>query len=244
MLTNPTDRQDEREQNDPVEQEFSDFAYIVSHDLAASFRHVSEFSRLLVGDLGPDLSVRQQRYAQRIQATTDECQAMMEQLLVYSRILHKPLAPEAVDATHLMRLASMQHGAAVRQTKAEVVIEPLGEAYADPDLLLQAFSRLLDNALKFTRPGVAPRIVVSAIHTHERWTLRIGDNGAGLEPQYWEKAFRMFQRLHPRDAYPGVGAGLPICRRIAHRHGGDVCFVDQAEGACIEMALPSERAVH
>jgi len=169
---------------------------------------------------------------------------MMEQLLAYSRVLHKPLAREAVDATHLMRLASMQHGAVIRQTRAEVVIEALGEAYADPDLLLQTFWRLLDNALKFTRPGIAPRIMASAIHTQGRWTLRVRDNGAGLEAQYREKAFRMFQRLHARDAYPGVGAGLPICRRIARRHGGDICFVDQPQGACIEMTLPSEEAVH
>ena len=244
MLIDPIDPQGAHDGDDPVEQEFNDFAYIVSHDLAASFRHVSEFSRLLLGDLGPDLSVRQQRYAQRIQATTDECQAMIEQLLAYSRILHKPLALELVDATRLMRLAAMQHGAEIRQAKAEVIIEPLGEAYVDPDLMLQAFGRLLDNALKFARPGVAPRVEVSALHTHERWTLRVRDDGVGLESQYWEKAFRMFQRLHARDAYPGVGAGLPICRRIARRHGGDVCFVDHPRGACIEMTLPSERAVH
>jgi light-regulated signal transduction histidine kinase (bacteriophytochrome) len=244
MLTDPMDPQAAHEDDDAVEQEFNDFAYIVSHDLAASFRHVSEFSRLLLGDLGPDLSVRQQRYAQRIQATTDECQAMMEQLLAYSRVLHKPLALAPVDATHLMRLAAMQQGAAIRQAGAEVVIESLGEVHADPDLLAQTFSRLLDNAVKFARPGVAPRVGVSAAHTHERWTLRVRDNGVGLEPQFWEKAFRMFQRLHARDVYPGVGAGLPICRRIARRHGGDVCFVDQPQGACIELTLPSGRAVH
>jgi light-regulated signal transduction histidine kinase (bacteriophytochrome) len=241
MLTNPIDRPREPAANTPVEQEFSDFAYIVSHDLAASFRHVSEFSRLLLNDLGPDLSDRQQRYAQRIQATTDDCQAMMEQLLIYSRILHKPMAPGPIDATHLMRLALMQHGAAVRQAGADVQVGPLGEVFADPDLLLQAFGRLLDNGLKFARPGVPPKIQVSAEQTPEHWTLWIRDNGVGLEAPYREKAFRMFQRLHDRDLYPGVGAGLPICRRIARRHGGEVSFADHPGGACLELTLPIGR---
>jgi light-regulated signal transduction histidine kinase (bacteriophytochrome) len=225
-----------------VEQELQEFSYIVSHDLAASFRHLAGFSRLLVGELGEGLSSRQQGHADHIRAAADKCLSMMEQLLVYSRVQQKTLARVRQDATPTMQLAMLSLAGEVRDAGAEISVGPLGEAYADPDLLLLSFRCLLDNAIKFRRPGIAPRITVTATSDQTGWRLWIADNGCGVDAALRERAFRMFLRLNGDDAFPGVGAGLAISRRIARRHGGEAVFVDCADGACIELVLPYARA--
>jgi len=135
-------------------------------------------------------------------------------------------------------LATLKLGSQIQATEAEVSIELLGEVYADANLLALALNHPMDNAIKFRRPSVRPRIAVQAAPDGEFWRLRITDNGLGVEPAYREKAFGMFQRLNGEDAFPGAGAGLAICRRIARRHGGDLTFLDCDEGACVELALP------
>jgi len=226
------------ERNAAVERELQDFSYIVSHDLAASFRHLAGFSRLLLGELGEGLSPRQQGHADHIRRASDRCLAMLEQLLVFSRLQQKILAPVRQDATPAMQLVMLNLAREIRDAGAEITLEPLGAPYADPDLLATAFRCLLDNAIKFSRPGVPPRITITARSGKTGWRLRVADNGCGVDPIYRERAFRMFLRLNGEDAYPGVGAGLAIARRIARRHGGEAMFVDCAEGACVELTLP------
>jgi light-regulated signal transduction histidine kinase (bacteriophytochrome) len=228
-----------------VEQELHDFSYIVSHDLAASFRHASEFSRLLLGDLDHDLTARQHAYAEHIQRANANCQAMIEQLLVYSRAQQKPLKLALEGATPTMQFALLKLVSAMEASCAEVSIEPLGDACADRMLIGQAFQHLLDNAIKFRRAGVRPQVSVTPAHSEAAWRVRVRDNGIGVDPDHRERAFRMFQRLNGEAAYPGVGAGLAISRRIARRHGGDVAFLDcDPPGACVELWLPQRRVIH
>lgn len=223
-----------------VEQELQDFSYIVSHDLAASLRHMAEFSRLLVGDLNGGLTGRQRAYAERIAAANEKCQLMMEQLLVFSRLQQKPLERVLQDATPALRFAELKLDGALKIARAELTIEPLGDVYADSILLGQVLHHLLDNAVKFHKPSTPPQIRVQAAHDSRFWRVRFVDNGLGVEAAYRDKVFGMFQRLHGEDAYPGVGAGLAICRRIARRHGGEVTFLDCDDGACVELSLPRE----
>jgi light-regulated signal transduction histidine kinase (bacteriophytochrome) len=221
-----------------AEQELQSFSYIVSHDLAASFRHVSEFSRLLVTELSDDLTDRQKDYASHISAASENCQLMMEQLLVYSRIQQRVLTKLDHDASESIQRAIDRFAPRIEAAGAEIKLEPLSQVYGDQDLLDIVFSQLLDNAIKFPRPGVPPRITISAFEDDRTWRLHIADHGLGVDPRYREKAFQMFQRLHGEGAYPGLGAGLTICRRIARRHGGEVRFLDRHEGACVELSLP------
>jgi light-regulated signal transduction histidine kinase (bacteriophytochrome) len=224
-----------------VEQELQGFSYIVSHDLAASFRHVAEFSRLLGDDPDAGLSDRQHGHLAQIRAATDKCQLMMEQLLAFSRVQRSVLGRGRQDGTPTVRLAMLQLSAEIQEAGAEVSIAPLGEVYADMELLGLAAHHMLDNAIKFRRPNVPPRIAVEAVRDEVFWRLRVTDNGIGVDPAYRGKAFRMFHRLNAEGAYPGAGAGLAIIRRIARRHGGEAAFIDCAEGACIELALPRAR---
>ena len=224
-----------------VATELQEFSYIVSHDLAASFRHLAGFSRLLLGELGDELTSRQQEHADQIRAASDKCLLMMEQLLAFSRVQQKPLEAVSQDAGPTVQLAMLQLAMEVRDAEAEITVEPLGEVYADPTLLAIAFRHALDNAIKFSRPGVRPRIAIVPAHDAAFWRLRISDNGLGIAPEHRERVFGMFQHLNAEGVYLGVGAGLAICRRIARRHGGEARFVDCDEGACFELALPRPR---
>jgi len=220
------------------------FSYIVSHDLSASFRHVAEFSRLLLGEIGDGLTSSQRSHADHIGAATDKCQAMMEQLLAFSRVQQKTMLFARQDPTSILRTVMLRLSAEIQNAQAEISIAPLGEVTADMDMLAQAFACLLDNAIKFRRAGTRPRIVVEAARDEAFWRLRVSNNGLGVEPAFREKAFRMFHRLNGEDAYPGVGAGLTISRRIARRHGGEVRFIDCDEGACVELILPHAEVLH
>jgi light-regulated signal transduction histidine kinase (bacteriophytochrome) len=221
-----------------VEQELREFSYIVSHDLAASFRHLAEFSRLLLADAGGRLTEHQISHAEHIRTVRAKGQLMIEQLLVFSRLQHKTLECARQDAGLIMRSAMMQLSGEIARAGADIFVSPLGEIYADRELIAQVFRHLLDNAIKFHRPNAQPRIVVRAAHDARAWRMQISDNGIGLAPAQRDKAFWMFHRVHGEDAYPGAGSGLALCRRIARRHGGEVSFLDSPEGACVELTLP------
>jgi light-regulated signal transduction histidine kinase (bacteriophytochrome) len=221
-----------------TDEELQSFSYMVSHDMAASVRHLTEFSRMLLGELGEGLTRRQQTRAEQIRVAGDNCVMMLDQLLIFSRVQQRTLAKVRQDANSTLRLPMLLLAAQAQAAGAEISLEQLGEVYADPELLAIAFVRLMDNAIKFGRPDLPPRIIIRAAHDKAFWRMQISDNGLGVEPAYRDVAFRMFRRLHGPNAYPGVGAGLAICRRIARLHGGEANFIDSAEGACVELALP------
>jgi signal transduction histidine kinase len=225
-----------------VEQELQDFSYQVSHDLAAALRQVTAFSQLLLEESGSALSERQRSHAERITAANTQCQAMMEQLLVFSRAQQKALVIGRQAATPIVELAKLQCSMEVYAQGSEVAIAPLGEVDADADLLALALRHLLDNALKFHPRADPARVSVSSAVDQGFWRLRIADKGIGVEPPYREPAFRMFRRLNRDGEFPGAGAGLAICRRIARRHGGDVQFQDCDVGAVVELSLPHAAA--
>jgi light-regulated signal transduction histidine kinase (bacteriophytochrome) len=162
----------------------------------------------------------------------------MEQLLIYSRIQQAVLETEECDAALLVDSARLQLSRAVRESGAEIVVGPMGRVRVDQNLVVQAFKRVLENAIQFAEPGVPPRINVGAAMAEGHWVCRVSDNGVGVDDDQHEKVFRMFYRLNPESPQGGVGAGLSIARRIMRRHGGDMRFAAQTEGAGVEIALP------
>lgn len=227
-----------------IEQELSDFSYIVSHDLAAVCRHMAQFSDLLVREMGDNLTDTQKTFITHIQAAGGKCQAMMEELLVYSRMQQRELKVAPLDVRQLLDTAMLHLNAQIRASGAEIVVGPVGVARGDRDLMIVVIKHILDNALKFRRHDCAPRIEVTASRTRVASVLRFADNGIGLAPDLRDRAFRMFWQLSAQRGQPGVGAGLAICRRIVRRHGGDMRFVDSERGACLELVLPGGESVH
>jgi light-regulated signal transduction histidine kinase (bacteriophytochrome) len=225
-----------------IERELTEFSYIVSHDLAAPCRHLSHFSQLLLRDMGGKLTDSQRTYGSQIQAAGEKCQAMLEQLLLFSRVQTCPLNCALHDATYLARTALLQISQEAHQAEADVSIGTLGSVFGDDNLLTKVFKELVLNAIRFRQPDRPCRVRVLAETADDRWVGRFIDEGIGLEPAYHEKAFRMFWRLNPDAAAGGVGAGLPIVRRIVRRHGGETRFVPCMAGACVEVELPLARS--
>jgi signal transduction histidine kinase len=211
---------------------------MVCHDLAASFRHLTHFSRLLLDERGEELTERELIHAEQLRAAGVRCEAMLEQLFVYSRIQQKTLEKVRRDATPIVHLSVLRLAEPIKAAGAEISVDPLGEVYADEELLALACGAVLDNAIKFARSAAPLRIAVRSVGDDTASRIRISDNGPGVAPKYRDIAFQMFRRLNRQNADPGVGAGLAIARRIARRHGGEAAFLDGAEGACVELAFP------
>lgn len=223
---------------DDATRELQDFSYIVSHDLAAEIRHLCEFTKLIVGELDPAAQARSQRYIDILLATEHKTRAMLDALLRFSRIQQAPLAMTLCDGTGLIDRATARFKAA---GAVSFISDVSGSVIGDATLLSEAIQNILDNAVRFQKPGITPVVEIKAFGGGE-WTLFIRDNGVGLDERYQDKAFQMFWRLDP-SLSNGVGAGLAIARRIIRRHHGDVRFVPCDTGACVKITLPAQQAI-
>jgi signal transduction histidine kinase len=225
-----------RSRLEAVEGELSEFAYIVSHDLAASFRHMKAFSELLQQD-STGFTPEQNSYCAHIQAAADKCTGMLEQLLILSRIQRVPMEMGECDFATLLDTVRLQLSGQIRRSGAQIVSGDVGQVRVDGDLFTRALGCLLDNAVKFRRDSTRPRIAIAMTQDNETKRIVIADNGTGLPPVDPERLFWMFYRGDP-EKYAGTGTGLTIARRILRRHTGEVRFLDVPEGACVEISLP------
>jgi light-regulated signal transduction histidine kinase (bacteriophytochrome) len=227
---------------DVIERELTEFSYIVSHDLAAPCRHLSHFSQLLLRDMVGKLTDSQRTYGSQIQAAGEKCQAMLEQLTLFSRVQTCPVNCAMHDATYLARTALLQISRELREAEADVSMGTLGTVFGDDNLLTKILKELILNAIRFRQPEQPCRVRIFAETANGHWVCRVMDEGIGLDPAYYEKAFRMFWRLNPDGGAGGVGAGLAIVRRIVRRHGGEARLVPSTAGACVEVEVPLARS--
>jgi len=224
--------------------ELEQFAYVASHDLQEPLRMVASYTQLLA-----------RRYTGKLDADADEfigfavdgarrMQELINDLLTYSRVGTRPLQLETVDSNRLVDQVVSDLAAAISDSQAEVTRDDLPTLRGDPTQLRQLFQNLIANGIKFHGPGKAARVHVSAVPEHAGWTFSVSDNGIGIEPQYQERIFALFQRLHSRADYPGTGIGLAICKKIVERHGGQI-RVDSApgRGTTFRFTLPVSLAV-
>ena len=203
-----------------VAQEFRDYAYIVSHDLGAPARLMVEFARLL-GEKQSAFNDEEDRVLLReIMENGERMRGMMQGLLAYSR-LNTLAAPHVlVDTKKIAEHASLLMREKLKTRKGRLTLGPLPSLMADPDQIMQLFSFLIDNAIKFASPGRPPEVHLSADDIAGGWRFTLRDNGIGIEPDYYDKIFKPFQKLHSDDEYPGFGMGLALARKIVGLHGG------------------------
>jgi signal transduction histidine kinase len=203
--------------------ELEAFTYTVAHDLRAPLRAMQGFSDLVLEDAGGRLEPVEREYLKRISQAAERMDALVRDLLAYSRLGSVEVKPESVDLGALVRdvLRGMEED--LHAVNAEVEVqEGIPRALAQRPILFQVVANLISNAAKFVAPGVSPRIRISA-QGRDGWVrLLVEDNGIGVDPQYREKLFGVFERLHARDAYPGTGIGLAIVKRAVERMGGRV----------------------
>ena len=201
--------------------ELEAFSYTVAHDLRAPLRGMAGLSRILSEDHIASTDVVGQDYARRILEAGKRMDAMVQDLLEYSRLARQELVLEDVDLGDLARQVLAAMGPELQERGAEVAVEgPLPVARAHRATLAQAVTNLVQNAAKFVRPGGTARVRISAAERGDRVVLSIRDNGIGIAPEHHERIFGVFQRLHGDAKYPGTGIGLAIVRKAMERMGG------------------------
>lgn len=222
-------------------QEQEQFAYITSHDLQAPLRNVAGFSQLLMRRHRDKLSGDALEFLDFIDKGVRQMQGLISDLLALSRVgrggssfVRGPLELPIQKALDALKPTLDARGAAV------VVSPSLPEIKADHSLLIQLFQNLVENASKFQRSGVAPRIEISAWPESGNWHLLVKDNGIGIPKDQLETVFAVFRRLHAADEYEGTGIGLAICRKIVRHHGGDIWAESNGEGAEFHIRLPRD----
>ena len=209
--------------------ELEQFAYVASHDLQEPLRMVASYTQLLARRHQDRLDPDAREFMGYIVDGAARMKQLIEDLLAYSRVGTKGREFKPVDLGRPLARALANLKTAIEEAGAEVSADPLPTLPADEPQLAQLFQNLIGNALKFRGPA-APRIRVEAADRGEAWELRVADNGIGIEPQYFERIFMVFQRLHNKAEYPGTGIGLAICKKVVERHGGQL-RVESAPGA-------------
>ncbi len=219
--------------------ELAQFAYVASHDLQEPLRMVTGYLQLL-----------ERRYKDKLDADAGEfihfavdgamrMKNLIQDLLRLSRAGTQTLEMRTIDSRTLVAVSCANLQVLIEETGAQVTSDSLPEIMGDPGLLTQVFQNLIGNALKFRAAGVRPRVHVSGRRQADTWIFAVRDNGIGIDPQYSERIFRIFERLHGTDEYGGSGVGLAISQRIVERHGGRIWMESKmGEGSTFLFSLP------
>jgi|GEM_PF-2742718 len=203
--------------NDDLQQ----FVYVSSHDLKEPLRTIVNCVQLLEKKCKPDLGKDADRLIDFLVESSTRMISLIDDLLAYSRVgtRAKPLQP--VDSETVLKSTITRLRTTVEENKALITHDPLPTVSADPTQLGLLFQNLILNGIKFHR-DVVPSIHVSSRKQGDNWLFSVQDNGIGIEPEYFERIFVLFQRLHQRSEYPGTGIGLAIAKKIVTRHGGSI----------------------
>jgi signal transduction histidine kinase len=224
--------------------DLQDFAMVASHDLQEPLRKIQMFGDRMRDEYSAVLPPQGIDYLRRMQNAADRGQMLIQGLLAYSRVTTKAQPPVPVALGEIAHEVVSDLEARLAQTNGRVEIGALPTIEADPLQMRQLLQNLIGNALKFHKPDVAPLIRVDAEEQDDRlWKISVADNGIGFEEKYLDRIFKIFQRLHERNAYEGAGMGLAICRRIVERHGGEITARSApGEGATFIITMPSRQA--
>jgi PAS domain S-box-containing protein len=219
--------------------DLAQFAYVASHDLQEPLRMISSYVQLLA-----------RRYKGRLDADADDfigyavdgatrMQTLINDLLTYSRASARSKAFEATDCVLVLEQTLVNLKEQIRKNSVVVTHDPLPTVMANGSQLAHLFSNLIENAIKF-HGDEPPRVHISAKRKGDEWEVLVADNGIGIEPQYFDRIFKVFQRLHRKNEYPGTGIGLALCKKIVERHGGRIWIESKpGEGTTFFFTIPA-----
>lgn len=219
--------------------ELRQFAYVASHDLQEPLRNVTRYVELLSLRYRELLDEKALRYVEFAVEGAARIHALINDLIAFSEVgaqirEFRPVSMQTVTEEAIDNLREM-----IEQNRAEVTLDQLPEVMGDRSHLVQLMQNLLGNAIKFRKKELPPRVRVAVRQENGEWRFGIQDNGIGIESDYFDKIFVIFQRLHPRSEYPGTGIGLAICRKIVEWHGGKIWVESTVgEGSTFYFTIP------
>jgi PAS domain S-box-containing protein len=223
--------------------ELEQYAYIASHDLQEPLNAVGGYVKLLQNRFPQNVDPKALEYINGAVEGAERMERLISDLLAFSRVGGRggPFSPARLDAILDGALHSLQ--IRIKSAQASVTRDALPTLAVDATQMTQVFQNLIGNAIKF-RGERPPEIHVGAEKEPGRWVFSVRDNGIGIESQYFERIFQIFQRLHTRKQYPGTGLGLAICKRIVERHGGVIWVESQpGQGSTFRFSLPETSAI-
>lgn len=223
-------------------QELEQFAYVASHDLQEPLHKIIAFADRLQDRLEKhlDQDPKAKDYFQRLQGGANRMRQLIEDLLQVARITTRAQPFEEVDLDLILKAVISDLELRVKKSGGEIHVESMPKIRGDALQLHQLFQNLLGNALKFSRPGISPQVQVkSRLLQTGLVEISVIDNGIGIDPQYWEKIFKPFQRLHSREQFDGSGMGLTLCQKIVERHGGKISVSSRlGQGSEFKILVP------
>jgi two-component system, chemotaxis family, CheB/CheR fusion protein len=237
-----------RKTNEALEQsnrDLEDFAHVASHDLQEPLRKIQTFAERLLTAYRNSMDDKSRDYLERMQRAAGRMQALVLDLLRYSRVTSKPEPVTRFNLREVVEEAVLDLGVLCEETEGRVEVDELPWIDADRVQMRQLFQNLISNALKYH--GEQHPVINIRSHSHPSdpfWEIQVEDNGIGFEEGYLDKIFKPFQRLHGRGApYEGTGMGLAICRRIVERHGGGITARSEpGKGSTFTVKLPKRRS--
>ena len=208
--------------------ELERFAYVASHDLREPLRMVASYTQLLAKRYHGKLDAEADEFIGYAVGGATRMQRLIDDLLAYARVGTQGKPFERTDCNTVLAQVLSDVQITIRESGAVVSHDPLPTVVADPSQIAQVLQNLVGNAIKF-RGGEPPRVHVSAEQRGGEWVFSVRDNGIGIDPQYFDRLFQIFKRLHAESDYPGTGIGLAICKKILERHGGQI-WIESAPG--------------
>jgi len=234
-----------RKMNEELERanrELKQFAYIASHDLQEPLRKISGFSSLLAKRYSGKLDKDADEFIGFIKQGCEQMQRLIDDLLALSRVSRGQVRFERVNLKEIAMRIAEDENEKIKAMEGTIEVGDLPEVEADPVQMWQILKNLIGNAVKFRHPDRAPRVEVFCQAAGNEWRIGVRDNGIGIEPEYQEKIFEAFRRLHSHRRYSGTGIGLAICRKIAQRHGGRIWVESEpGRGSTFFFTLPRSR---
>jgi PAS domain S-box-containing protein len=218
--------------------ELQQFAYVASHDLQEPLRMITSYLELLERRYKGQLDDKADKFIAYAVDGAARMQILINDLLSYSRVGSRGQDLELVDCEKILQNVLNNLQMSIKQSSAAITHTPLPQVNADPSQLTQLFQNLISNALKF-RQEATPQIHIAVQSTDDKWLFSVQDNGIGMEVQYLERIFIIFQRLHSKAEYPGTGIGLAVCKKIVEQHGGTLWVDSQpGRGSTFHFTLP------
>ena len=220
--------------------ELEQFAYVASHDLQEPLRMVASYIQLL-----------QRRYTGKLSGEADEfigyavdgvvrMKSLINDLLAYSRVNTQEVKFEQTDLNKIVTQLSVNLRASIEESKAKLIFEGLPTVMANPLHINQLMQNLISNAIKF-RGAEPPVVNIAARHAGDEWIISVSDNGIGIEQEFTDRIFVIFQRLHNYTEYPGTGIGLAICKKIVEKFGGHIWVESEpGKGSTFNFTIPDE----
>lgn len=215
------------------------FAYVASHDLNEPLRTISSFVELLAKRCKGKLDSDGNDYIEFIVSGTARMHDLIEDLLAYSRVGSQCKEFELVDCNHIFEHVINNLQSVIKETNTTITCSSLPTVNGDSLQIHQLLQNLISNAIKFCK-DVKPEVKIDAVEKAGGWLFSVSDNGMGIEPQFYERIFVIFQRLHSMADYPGTGIGLAICKRVIDGHGGEIWLESEiGKGSTFHFTIPT-----